>query len=444
MSLYLDVGSPDAKLTSEQLRGLVFEALGEIGERRKVLAVPPDYSRLHSRAGELTQYIYDYYGDCLRCVLPALGTHAPMEEDQVSRMFGRVPISLFRRHDWRRDVTRLGEVPSMFVHEQSEGKLDYCWPVEVNRLINNGDFDLILSIGQVVPHEVVGMANHSKNILVGTGGPNGINRSHYLGAVYGMERIMGRVDTPVRRVLNYAADRFLAHLPIIYVLTVVARDLNGQLVTRGIYIGDDTECFREASALSLRVNFEMLEKPLSKVVVYLNPEEYKSTWLGNKAIYRTRMALADGGELIVLAPGIKEFGEDAVIDRLIRKHGYRGTEATLQAVERSPELAQDLSAAAHLIHGSSEGRFSITYAAGSLRSEEIESVGFRSGDLRQLASIYNPDKLRDGHNVVAGEDVFFISNPGLGLWAHRSRLEGEEFSSHERISHIGPPPTSKA
>ncbi len=430
MSLYFDVGGPDAKLTSEQLRGFVFDALGKIGERRKVLAVPPDYSRLHSRAGELTQYIYDYYGDRLRSVLPALGTHAPMTEAQMSGMFGRVPISLFRRHDWRQDIAHLGEVPSDFIREQSEGKLDYCWPVEVNQLISHGDFDLILSVGQVVPHEVVGMANHNKNILVGTGGPNGINRSHYLGAVYGMERIMGRVDTPVRRVLNYAADRFLAHLPILYVLTVVGRDLDGQLVTRGIYIGDDTKCFREASALSLRMNFEMLEKPLSKVVVYLNPEEYKSTWLGNKAIYRTRMALADGGELIVLAPGIKEFGEDAVIDRLIRKYGYRGTQATLQAVERNPELAQDLSAAAHLIHGSSEGRFSITYAAGSLRREEIESVGFRSGDLRQLSSIYNPDKLRDGYNAVGGEEIFFISNPGLGLWAHRSRLEGEGHLAH--------------
>jgi nickel-dependent lactate racemase len=423
MSLYLNLGGPVAKLTSEELRGFVFEALEQIGDRRKVLAVPPDYSRFHSRAGELTQYIYDYYGDRLRCVLPALGTHAPMAEAQMGRMFGRVPISLFRRHDWRRDIVRLGEVPSNFIREQSEGKLDYCWPVEVNQLISNGDFDLILSIGQVVPHEVVGMANHSKNILVGTGGPDSINRSHYLGAVYGMERIMGRADTPVRRVLNYAANQFLAHLPILYVLTVVGRDLEGQLVTRGIYIGDDTECFREASALSLRVNFEILEKPLSKVVVYLNPEEYKSTWLGNKAIYRTRMALADGGELIVLAPGIKEFGEDPVIEQLIRKYGYRGTEATLHAVERNPELAQDLSAAAHLIHGSSEGRFSITYAAGSLCREEIESVGFRSGDLRQLSSIYNPDKLTDGHNMVAGEDIFFISNPALGLWAHGSRLE---------------------
>jgi hypothetical protein len=82
-----------------------------------------------------------------------------------------------------------------------------------------------------------------------------------------------------------------------------------------------------------------------------------STWLGNKAVYRTRMAMADGGELIILAPGVKEFGEDHEIDRLIRKYGYRGTPATLAAVKANEELRNNLSAAAHLIHGSSEGRF---------------------------------------------------------------------------------------
>ncbi len=95
-----------------------------------------------------------------------------------------------------------------------------------------GGFDLILSLGQVVPHEVIGMANYNKNILIGTGGPASINRSHYLAAVYGMERIRGRADNPVRRVLNYAADRFLRHLPIVYVLTVVGRNNEGRLVTR--------------------------------------------------------------------------------------------------------------------------------------------------------------------------------------------------------------------
>jgi nickel-dependent lactate racemase len=273
-----------------------------------------------------------------------------------------------------------------------------------------------------VPHEVIGMANYTKNILVGTGGREGINRSHYLGAVYGMERIMGRAENPVRAVLNYASDHFLKHLPIVYVLTVVGRRADGTLAVRGLYIGDDAECFHLAAELSLKVNFEMVDEPIQKAVVYLDPQEFHSTWLGNKAVYRTRMALADGAELIVLAPGVKEFGEDKTIDKLIRKYGYHGTPATLAAVEANPDLANDLSAAAHLIHGSSEGRFAITWCPGHLTREEVEGVGFQFGDLNTMLQRYNPEQLQHGYNQVDGEKIFFIANPGLGLWAHRSRL----------------------
>ncbi len=170
------------------------------------------------------------------------------------------------------------------------------------------------------------------------------------------------------------------------------------------------------------MNFELVEEPIRKAVVYLDPHEFHSTWLGNKAVYRTRMALADGAELIVLAPGVKEFGEDKAIDALIRKYGYRGTPATLAAVDANPELAAELSAAAHLIHGSSEGRFSITWCPAKLSREEVEGVGFKYGDYATISEHYNPDKLSHGHNKLDGEDVFFISNPGLGLWAHKSRL----------------------
>jgi nickel-dependent lactate racemase len=337
-------------------------------------------------------------------------------------MFGDVPHDLFRVHNWRTDIETVGEVPATFVYEQSEGKLNYAWPAQVNKLISQGGFDLILSIGQVVPHEVIGMANYNKNILVGTGGREGINRSHYLGAVYGMERIMGRADTPVRRVLNYASDHFLKHLPIVYVLTVVGRGDDGGLAVRGLFIGDDVECFERAAALSLKVNFEMVDEPIKKAVVYLDPHEFHSTWLGNKAVYRTRMALADDAELIVLAPGVREFGEDPTIDKLIRKYGYRGTPATLKAVNENADLGNELSAAAHLIHGSSEGRFRITWCPGKLTQEEVESVGFEYGELAEMLTRYDPEKLSHGYNTVNGEDVFFIANPGLGLWAHKSRL----------------------
>ena len=422
MSLYCAHGGVEFDLPPPQLRRLLTESLAKLGERNRVLAVPPDASRASSRAGDLTHIAWEYYGDQLQAVLPALGTHAPMQPDQLTRMFGKMPQELFRVHNWRTDVETLGEVPAEFVREQSEGKLNYSWPAQVNRLITRGNFDLILSIGQVVPHEVIGMANYNKNILIGTGGRDAINRSHYLGAVYGMERIMGRAENPVRNVLNHAADRFLRGLPIVYVLTVVGFAPDGTLAVRGLFIGDDIECFQLASELSLKVNFEILDTPLNKAVVYLDPHEFHSTWLGNKAVYRTRMALADGAELIILAPGVNTFGEDKAIDALIRKYGYRGTPATLEAVHSNQDLANDLSAAAHLIHASSEGRFKITWCPGHLSRKEVEAVGFGYDDLKTMSARYDPQELRHGFNRIGGEDVFFIANPGLGLWAHRNRL----------------------
>jgi nickel-dependent lactate racemase len=421
MSLYCAAGGVESDLFP-QLQELLGESLAKLGQRNRVLVVPPDHSRVHSRSGDLTRYAWEYYGDRLQAVLPALGTHAAMQPNQIARMFGAMPQELFRVHNWRTDVEALGEVPAEFIREQSEGKLNYAWPAQVNRLITQGGFDIILSIGQVVPHEVIGMANYNKNILVGTGARESINRSHYLGAVYGMERIMGRAENPVRNVLNYASDHFLRHLPIVYVLTVIGRTQDDRLAVRGLFIGDDAECFHRAADLSLKVNFEVVDAPIRKAVVYLDPHEFHSTWLGNKAVYRTRMALADGAELIVLAPGVDRFGEDQAIDALIRKYGYRGTPATLEAVNANLDLAGDLSAAAHLIHGSSEGRFTIRWCPGQLNNEEVEGVGFEFGDLQAMLARYNPQTLRHGYNRVDGEEVFFIPNPGLGLWAYRGKL----------------------
>ncbi len=397
-------------------------AFAKLGVRRKVLAIPPDYTRLHSRAGRLTEIASDLLGPALTDILPALGTHRPMTEAEIARMFGRTPSSLFRVHDWRHDVVTLGEVPAALMLKISEGKLDFSWPAQVNRLLTEGGHDLILSIGQVVPHEVVGMANGAKNVFIGTGGPLGIHRSHFLGAVYGMERIMGRVDTPVRRLLRYASEHFAQGLPIVYVQTVIGKNEGGELVVRGLFISDDDTAFELAAALSLQCNFERLPREIRKAVVYLDPGEFRSTWLGNKSVYRTRMALADDAELIVLAPGVREFGEDAAIDRLIRRYGYCGTPATLVAVGHDPELAANLSAAAHLIHGSGEGRFRIRYCPGHLTREEIESVGYHYGDLATYTQRYNPALLHDGWNLVDDEEIFFISNPGLGLWAYAGRL----------------------
>jgi nickel-dependent lactate racemase len=424
MSLFFAAGSATTEMSPGEVKTNLFHALNQLGPRRKVLAVPPDFTRMHSRSGALTEMIWQHYGDALTDVLPALGTHKAMTDSEIATMFGATPRHLFRVHDWRNDIVTLGEVPGDFMHEVSEGKLDYTWPAQVNKLLCDGGHDLILSIGQVVPHEVVGMANYNKNIFIGTGGAMGIHRSHFLGAVYGMERMMGRADTPVRKVLNYASEHFGRELPqIVYVLTVVAKNDAGKLVIRGLYIGDDEEGFNLAAALSLKVNFKMMNREIKKAVVFLDPHEFKSTWLGNKSIYRTRMALADGAELIVLAPGVDEFGEDAAIDKLIRKYGYCGTPRTLELVREDAALAGNLSAAAHLIHGSSEGRFTIRYCPGHLTQQEIESVHFEYGDLAKMTAKYNPSTLKDGWNTVDGEEIFYISNPGLGLWAYEGRFK---------------------
>jgi nickel-dependent lactate racemase len=417
-------GSENNVLYEEDLKKGLTEAFLKLGVKKKVLAIPPDFTRFHSHAGILTRLTWEYYKEKLTDILPALGTHTAMTEQEIKTMFGNTPLNLFRVHDWRKDVVTLGEVPPEFIYQQSEGKLDYPWKAQVNKLLVEGKYDLILSLGQVVPHEVIGMANYNKNVLVGTGGPEGINKSHFLGAVYGMERIMGRADNPVRRVYNYASDHFAMHLPIIYVQTVISHGADGQLKVRGFYIGDDMECFNLASALSLKVNFQMVEEPLKKVVVYLDPLEFKSTWLGNKSIYRTRMAIADGGELIVLAPALKEFGEDKQIDALIRKYGYVGTQKVLELVKKSDDLKNNLGAAAHLIHGSSEGRFSITYCPGYLTKQEIEGVNFKYAELNEMTRKYDPEKLKDGFNTMPdGEKIFYISNPALGLWAYKDRFK---------------------
>lgn len=426
--IYYENGSTETNITEQDLKQGLYEAFEKMGPKQKVLAIPPDYTRLPSRAGELTEFSWQYFGDKLTDILPALGTHTPMTDKQISHMFGSTPRNLFRDHDWRNDVITLGTVPAEFIEKVSEGAVNYDWPAQVNKLLVEGNFDLILSIGQVVPHEVVGMANYNKNIFVGTGGSEGINKSHFIGAAYGMEKMMGRADTPVRKVFNYASENFSAHLPIVYVQTVVGLNNDGKLQTYGLFIGDDFSVFDKAAKLSLQVNFEMVEKPLKKVVVWLDPSEFKSTWLGNKSVYRTRMALADGGELIVLAPALKEFGEDKQIDALIRKYGYFGTPHTLKLVKENEDLRNNLGAAAHLIHGSSEGRFSITYCPGkgaeNLTQQEIESVGFKYADYDEMTAKYNPEKLNDGFNILPdGEEIFYISNPAIGLWAYKDRFE---------------------
>ena len=415
--IYYSEGGPERDLKKEDIRAALVNALGSFAERERVLILPPDITRAHSGAGMITELLWQQLGEKVRDILPALGTHVPMEKSEISRMFGTVPQSLFREHRWRTDIEEIARIPSSFVSQATGGRLDFDYPVQVNRLLASGGHDLIISVGQVVPHEVTGMANYNKNVFVGCGGSEAINKSHFIGATHGIENILGTTDNPVRTVLNRASELAAGRLPLLYLLTVVSPDSEGILRIRGLYAGDDIGCFTQASALSREVNFTTLPERLNKVVVWLDPEEFKSTWLGNKSIYRTRMAIADEGELVVLAPGVKSFGEDPAIDKLIRKYGYRTTPEILALVEKNSDLKENLSAAAHLIHGSPENRFRVTYAAGHITREEVESVGYSYGDINELMKRYDPAGLMTGfHTTPAGEKFYFISNPATGLW----------------------------
>ncbi|MGD8452791.1 MAG: lactate racemase domain-containing protein [Phycisphaerae bacterium] len=421
--LHFAEGSPTTAISPERAQALVERLVAELGEPRRVLLIPPDFTRQYSGAGGLTVMLYERLATRGQVeILPALGTHAAMTAGEREAMFPGLPASAFHVHEWRRGLARLGEVPAPVVERITAGRLSFAISCEVNPLLVERPWDRIVSIGQVVPHEVAGLANHYKAILVGVGGPDTINKTHYVGAVHGVEATLGRRRTPVRTLLAYMAAEFLRDLPITYVLTVRGPDVDGALVTRGLFAGDDEACFEPAAALARDVNITRLDEPVRRAVVYLDPTRYKSTWLGNKAIYRTRLALADGGELIILAPGVGTFGEDAAIDDLIRRFGYRGTPQTLRMVRENADLADNLCAAAHLIHGSTEGRFRVIYCPGRLTRDEVEAVGYEWADLAEMQARYDPAALRDGWNDVGGERVYFVSDPGLGLWANRERL----------------------
>ena len=406
----------ESGIPAQTLREALAKSL-EGRDLKKVLILPPDFTRMYSGAGKITAIYYELLKDtCQVDIMPALGTHVPMTKEEWVAFFGEgVPFDRMIVHNWRTDVVKIGEVPASFVSEVSEGLVNTRVDVEVNRRIMDSSYDLILSIGQVVPHEVVGMANYSKNIFVGCGGSSMINSSHMLGAFYGMERIMGKDFSPVRRVFDYAQENFLKNVPLLYVLTTTTNK-GDEVTIHGLYIGSERANFEAAVQKSQQINLTHMKERLQKVVVYLDPREFKSTWLGNKAIYRTRMAIADGGELIVLAPAVGHFGEDAENDKLIRRYGYVGRENVLKLVDENQDLKENLSVAAHLIHGSSDGRFQITYCAGKLTEEEVRGVAFNYAPYEEMAAKYDPAKLVDGFNTVDGEEIFYISNPALCLW----------------------------
>jgi nickel-dependent lactate racemase len=411
------------------LEALMQETVAEARRRvcarpRRVLLLPPDITRAHSGAGRLTEMLYQVLAaEAEVHVIPTLGQHVPHTSDENRRMFGSIPQERIHPHDWRQGCVRVGEVPADFVRHACGGIADWPIPIWLNRMLIEDPWDLVINVGHVVPHEVLGFANHNKNYFIGLGGKETICASHMLSARCGIENNLGNFITPTRQCFNKAEDDFLARLPDVYVQVVLARNSAGELVHTGLFVGDDLDTYMQAARQSREQNITLLDEPVKKMVCVMQADEFVSTWVANKAIYRTRMALADGGELLIIAPGLKRFGEQPEVDRLIRKYGYCGTPAVMSAYAGSADM-QDLGhATAHLIHGSPEGRFTITYAPGKLSAAEIEGVHFRYADLAATLARYQPERLEEGWNTHAdGERFYFISTPAAGLWATREKL----------------------
>jgi nickel-dependent lactate racemase len=418
-------------LTSQQIAEACTRLLAEARihinkDLKRVLLLPPDLTRAHSGAGKVTELLYrelDAAGAFVE-VIPTLGQHVPHTPEENKWMFGSIPEERIFAHDWREGCVHVGTVPGSYVAETTGGVADWDIPIDLNTKLMNEQWDLVINIGHVVPHEVLGFANHNKNYFIGVSGKDTICASHIAAAVYGIENNLGCLVTPLRACFNYAEDHFLGHIPDVYLQIVMQRDTENKLVTSGIFVGDDLETYLQAARRSRKQNITIFDKPIKKIVAVMQADEFRSTWVANKAVYRTRMAIADGGELLILASGLERFGEQPEVDALIRKYGYNGTPSTLALYKTEADMQEIPHGVAHLIHGSSEGRFTITYAPGHLSQAEIEQVGYQYADLAEMQKRYNPATMKEGWNTMPdGEEVFYISTPSAGLWATREKID---------------------
>lgn len=415
----------DAEI-AEACSRLLREARARVsGDLKRVLLLPPDLTRAHSGAGRITELLYrelDAAGSHVE-VIPTLGQHIPHTEAENRWMFGSIPNERIFAHDWRNGCTPVGTIPATLVKETTGGVADWEIPIAMNSKLMNEQWDLVINVGHVVPHEVLGFANHNKNYFIGLGGKDTICASHIAAAVYGIENNLGCLVTPLRACYNWSEEKYLGRLPDVYLQIVMRRDAQNKLVTSGIYVGDDLETYLAAARASREQNITLFDKPVKKVVAVMQADEFRATWVANKAVYRTRMAIADGGELLIIAPGVERFGEQPEVDALIRKYGYKGTPRTLALYKTEADMQEIPHGVAHLIHGSSEGRFTITYAPGHLTRAEIEQVGYGYADCAEMQTRYDPAVMKEGWNRMPdGEEVFYISTPSAGLWSTKEKL----------------------
>ncbi len=400
------------------LTEIVHQALDVIQPGERVLAIIPDKTRddnTHQLFPVASEFL-NKRGVALFDALVAQGTHPPMSESQKLSKIGGAGFSgqLFdHRWDQPEELITLGELSAETVSDLTDGLISQAVPVSLNKLLAPGIYDTVIVFGATVPHEVAGFAGGAKYFFPGVAGPELTHTTHWLGALAGIENIIGRVDTPTRRLIEAATD--LVPARIISLNTVVSRN-DGELVTYALFAGDIREAFRRATEVSRRVHIRYTDRKYKRVVALLDPH-YDELWVGGKASYKLGAIIEEGGELIIYAPHLTKLSETH--GALIEKYGYAPLESVRDMLGVSPELRENLCIAAHLAHVAYAGRlddegkivprYKIMMATGldeeTCRRVNLGYIDYRSFDYESLR--FDPDSL-----IVAdaGRDLYLRSS----------------------------------
>ena len=404
-------------LSSSTLTAIVHEALDVIKPGERVLAIIPDKTR-----DDNTDFLFPVATEFLTRrgvasfdALVAQGTHPPMTEAQKLSKIGRASFAgqLFdHRWDKAEELITIGELSASTVKELTGGLIEHAVPVSINKLLAPGVYDTVLVFGATVPHEVAGFAGGAKYFFPGVAGPELTHTTHWLGALAGIENIIGQVETPTRRLIEAAADLIAAR--VISINSVVSRNGDQELVTYGLFAGDIREAFRRAAAVSRQVHIRYTGRKYRTVVALLDPH-YDEMWVGGKASYKLGAIVEDGGELIIYAPHLTKLSETH--GALIEKYGYAPLEVVRDMLGASPELRENLCIAAHLAHvayagrtdeqGRTVPRYRITMATGldeeTCRRVNLGYLDYRTVDWKLLGSDSDTLIVKD-----AGRDLYQV------------------------------------
>ena len=343
-------------LDPSTLTAIVQEALEVVQPGERVLAIIPDKTRVDN-----THLLFPVAAEFLSKrgvasfdALVAQGTHPAMSKSQKLLKIGRTDFSgqLFdHRWDESDELITIGELNAETVQQLTMGLIDYAVSVRINKLLAPGIYDKVLVFGATVPHEVAGFAGGAKYFFPGVAGPELTHTTHWLGALAGIENIIGQVETPTRRLIEAAAD--LIDARIISLNTVVSRAEDDELVTYALFAGDIREAFRKAAEVSRQVHIRYTGRKYKKVIALLDPH-YDELWVGGKASYKLGAIIEAGGELIIYAPHLTKLSETH--GALIEKYGYAPLESVRDMLGVSAELRENLCIAAHLAHVAYAGR----------------------------------------------------------------------------------------